>query len=97
MIPEGFSPNGDGVNDEFVIPLLSEYPGFTMQVYNRYGRKVYKYDNNNRTLPLWWNGYANVSLTFYGNNPVPVGTYFYVIELNDINNRKYSGWVYINR
>ena len=97
LIPEGFSPNGDGVNDEFVIPLLSQYPNFSIEIYSRYGRKVYKYENKNSTNPSWWNGYANVSLTFNRDEMVPVGSYFYVTSLNDQNNRQYTGWVYVNR
>jgi gliding motility-associated-like protein len=98
LIPEGFSPNGDGVNDEFVIPLLVDYPGFSMEIYNRYGRKVYNYENNLRTNPLWWNGYVTgVSLTFSVDKMVPVGSYYYIISLNDSSNKQYTGWVYINR
>ncbi|WP_408040243.1 T9SS type B sorting domain-containing protein, partial [Tenacibaculum amylolyticum] len=47
--------------------------------------------------PQWWNGYANVSLTFFNDEPVPVGTYYYVIQLNDGTGREYVGWVYLNR
>uniref|UniRef100_UPI0026285909 T9SS type B sorting domain-containing protein n=1 Tax=uncultured Tenacibaculum sp. TaxID=174713 RepID=UPI0026285909 len=97
IIPEGFSPNGDGVNDLFVIPFLSNYRNFSMGVYNRYGRKVYRYDNNGSSNPQWWNGYSNASLTFDSSKPVPVGTYYYVIELNDGSGKQFTGWVYINR
>ncbi|MCF2876573.1 gliding motility-associated C-terminal domain-containing protein, partial [Tenacibaculum sp. Cn5-1] len=97
IIPEGFSPNGDGVNDLFVIPFLSNYRNFSMGVYNRYGRKVYIYDNNGSSNPQWWNGYSNASLTFDSSKPVPVGTYYYVIELNDGSGKQFTGWVYINR
>ena len=97
LIPEGFSPNEDGVNDEFVIPLLSQYPNFSIEIYSRYGRKVYKYENKNSTSPSWWNGYANVSLIFNGDKMVPVGSYYYVISLNDRTGREYTGWVYVNR
>ena len=44
LIPSGFSPNGDGENDLFSIPGLIETPDFTMEVFDRWGNSVYKYD-----------------------------------------------------
>jgi len=50
-IPDGFSPNNDGINDTFVISHLAElYPLFTLEIYNRYGNKVYQGDIN---TPDW--------------------------------------------
>ncbi|WP_440881355.1 gliding motility-associated C-terminal domain-containing protein [Tenacibaculum sp. C7A-26P2] len=97
IAPEGFSPNNDKVNDEFVIPFLLKYPDFSIEIYSRSGRKTYVYENNGREKPIWWNGYANASLIFYGSNPVPVGPYYYLIKLNDGSKKEYEGWVYINR
>jgi len=37
-----FTPNGDGINDKFVIKNLEYFPGSTLTVYNRWGRKVYE-------------------------------------------------------
>jgi gliding motility-associated-like protein len=65
-IPEGFSPNGDGVNDFLHIRGLEEYPGSSLQIFNRYGAVVFEamnYTNN-------WQGAK-----------VPDGTYFYVLKL----------------
>ena len=97
VAPEGFSPNNDKVNDEFVIPFLLKYPNFSIEIYSRSGRKTYVYENKGREKPIWWNGYANASLIFYGSNPVPVGPYYYLIKLNDGSKKEYEGWVYINR
>jgi len=45
VIPDGFSPNNDGINDEFVIKnLRDDYPNFTLEIYNRYGNVLYKGD-----------------------------------------------------
>ncbi|MFN2423989.1 MAG: PKD domain-containing protein, partial [Cryomorphaceae bacterium] len=41
-IPEGFSPNGDGVNDLFIIQGLEEFPGTTVQIFNRWGAVVFE-------------------------------------------------------
>ena len=74
-VPNAFSPNGDGINDNWVIKYLESYPGATIDVYNRYGQPVFKsvgYDNP-------WNGQ-------YNGSPLPIGTYYYII--NPKNGRK---------
>ena len=84
-IPNAFSPNGDGIHDRWEIKYLNTYPGATVEVYNRYGQLVYKSAGYSQT----WDG------TFNG-NPLPVGTYYYVI--NPKNGRaQMSGYVDIIR
>jgi gliding motility-associated-like protein len=71
IIPNTFSPNGDGQHDRWIIKSLESYPGATIEIYNRNGQIVYKatgYDPNNG-----WDG------TFNG-TPLPVGTYYYIIN-----------------
>jgi len=96
FIPSGFSPNGDNQNEEFIINQLSEFPNFTMEVYDRWGNIVYEYSNNGRAEPLWWDGFSTGSRTLNKGQKVPVGTYYYVIEYNQDGRRPVSGWVYIN-
>ncbi|RYZ21745.1 MAG: PKD domain-containing protein [Chitinophagaceae bacterium] len=74
-IPNVFTPNGDGVNDRWVINHLESYPGATVEVYNRYGQIVYR--SVNYTTP--WDGMMNGQL-------LPTGTYYYII--NPKNGRK---------
>lgn len=78
FVPSGFTPNGDGVNDEWVIPYLNNCPKAKVTVYNRWGVLVYENKIEYATHP--WNG---TSIT---GNELPMGTYYYVIEYNDINN-----------
>ncbi len=52
FIPEGFSPNGDGVNDPFVIRGISHYPKNTFVIFNRWGNKVFETVNYQNT----WDG-----------------------------------------
>ncbi len=94
-----FSPNDDGVNDEFVIPDLAEkYPKFKMKIYNRYGNVVYNYSNNNELNPVWWNGKSQGKLTLTGDTEVmPAATYWYVIDFNDGKTKPYQGWLYLNK
>src|SRR5690606_17386976 len=51
VIPDGFSPNNDGINDDFNIINLPElYPNFKLEIYNRYGNILYK---GNINTPNW--------------------------------------------
>ena len=71
IIPNTFSPNGDNVNDRWVIKSLEYYPGATIEIYNRGGQLVYKvtgYDPSNA-----WDGTIN-------GKPLPIGTYYYIID-----------------
>ena len=48
-VPKGFSPNGDGANDLFIIPGLDEYPNNSITIFNRWGNKIFEaapYENN---------------------------------------------------
>lgn len=78
FVPEGFSPNGDGINDKFVIANLNGLKVETFQVYSRDGILVYaaqNYQNN-------WDGQANQGIVV-GREGLPDGTYFYRIKLSD--------------
>jgi len=86
FIPEGFSPNADGINDNFEISGLYKNYNFDLKIYSRYGRLVYE-GNNNRSP---WNG-------SYEGNALPTGTYFYVLDINSPDSRNYKGWVYLNK
>ena len=96
IVPDGFSPNDDGENDTFIIPLLTRFPDFRIEIYDRWGTRVYNYSNNNRTVPLWWDGYSDGRLTINKNVRVPVGTYYYIIYFNKDNMKPRTGWVYVN-
>ncbi|WP_345006794.1 gliding motility-associated C-terminal domain-containing protein, partial [Snuella lapsa] len=89
-----FSPNGDGVNDTFVIQCIEDYPNNTLEVYNRWGNLVYKsngYLND-------WDGTSNGRAVINQSDKLPVGTYYYIFtyEKDGITNSK-VGWLYINR
>jgi gliding motility-associated-like protein len=79
-IPNAFSPDGDGINDFFVIPDLNErYPNNEMTIVNRWGDLVYSskpYQNN-------WDGSSNNSKLKLSGNRVTDGTYFYHIKLGN--------------
>lgn len=68
-VPNAFSPNGDGINDTWRIKYLDGYPGATVDVYNRYGQIVFR----SLGYEVEWNG-------TYNGKPLPVGTYYYIIN-----------------
>ena len=75
FIPEGFSPNGDGVYDVFAILNLKGLNA-NVQIYNRWGNLVYSNENYQND----WSGIANQGLVLYGEE-LPAGTYFYIIQI----------------
>jgi len=85
-VPEGISPNGDGLNDYFVLDWLASDPGIdTLQIFDRRGVLVYEKDN-----------YVN---EFQGKNndgnDLPAASYYYIIKLLD--GKKLTGWFQLVR
>ena len=98
IVPNGFSPNGDGANDTLIIPALSQYPNFEMQVFNRWGNKVYEYKRNGDASPDWWDGTTTTGTVVLNKGELlPTGTYFYTIIFNKDNRKPVTGWVYLNK
>lgn len=89
-IPQGISPNNDGLNDVFEIPCLELYPENSIKIYNRYGTLIFQmnaYKNN-------WDGRANRGFP-ESSSLLPVGTYFYILEISEAT-EPILGWVYLN-
>ncbi|WP_452225771.1 gliding motility-associated C-terminal domain-containing protein [Lacinutrix cladophorae] len=86
----GISPNGDGKNDVFVIEGVALFKN-TLKIFNRWGRVVYDVENYQND----WNGYTNKKVLIGSNKKLPVGTYFYVLNLPE-EDKEYAGWLYIN-
>jgi len=86
-IPNGFSPDGDGINDNFEIVDITQFPDNKLMILNRWGNTVYEAQPYNND----WNG-VNMD-----NEPLPDGTYFYVLEINDGTTPPYTGFVVIHR
>ena len=85
VIPNAFSPNGDGINDVWQIQYLESYPGITVRVFDRSGMMVFTSD-----------GYAQPWDGTYKGKPLPVGTYYYLID-TPTGHQKLSGSVTILR
>ncbi len=70
-IPSAFSPNGDGVNDTWGIKNVDLYPNTVVEVYNRWGNRVFG--------P--YEGYVNQWDGARNGKDLPDGTYFYIVDL----------------
>ncbi|MDO5968490.1 gliding motility-associated C-terminal domain-containing protein, partial [Flavivirga aquimarina] len=87
-----FSPNGDGVNEFLIINCIENYPNNRLEIYNRWGNIVYKKQGYRNEF----DGTSNGRSTINGTEKLPVGTYYYVLDLADGSKPK-VGWLYINR
>jgi len=83
--PNIFTPNDDGENDNFQINCLDVYKDNHMQVFNRWGDIVYEKE-----------GYQNEWKGTYKNNPLPAGTYFYILKVNELK-KTYTGFITLVR
>ena len=83
VIPNGFSPNNDGINDTWNISGLNVFPEHELSVFNRWGNEVLRSSNYQND----WRGQNN-------GLDLPDGTYFYLIDLGE---ERRSGWVVIQR
>ena len=70
-IPNGFSPNGDTKNERWIIDYIDQFPENTVEIYNRWGEQLYFFNNYNGQFDGKYKG-----------KDLPVGTYYYVINLN---------------
>lgn len=86
VIPEAFTPNGNGFNDNFVVPGIEGYKTRSVSIYSRYGTLVYESSEYNND----WDGTLLNSST-----QVPDGTYYYIFTFD--NGVVVNGYVYINR
>ena len=94
VIPDGFSPNGDYINDTFEIRNLAiKYPKFKLEIYNRYGNLLYQGDINTPK----WDGTTSEGGIKLGSETVPVGVYFYILEYNDGILDDKQGRLYLSR
>ena len=96
VIPNAFSPNGDGINDYFEILGIEYYEGNSITIINRWGNKVYEAKNYGiSTTPRFWDGKANTGVRI-GDGELPTGTYYYILELGN-GEKAIGGSIYLDR
>lgn len=89
-VPQVFTPNNDGYNDWFNIQGLYDiFERHQLLIYNRWGTLIFEGNND-----LKWYGRANKGISNQG-QLMPVGTYYYVLYLNDSNYKPLTGFVYM--
>ena len=87
-IPTIMTPNGDGINDAFIVECLfaaGKYPDNEVAIYNQWGDELF------RAAP-----YANNWEGTYNGEDVPVGTYYYYVDLGD-GSEALTGFLVIER
>jgi gliding motility-associated-like protein len=73
LIPNIISPNGDGKNDYWRLDFINAFfPDAEIEIFNRWGESIFKSK-----------GYSNAWDGSYRGNPLPVGVYFFTIDLKD--------------
>jgi gliding motility-associated-like protein len=86
-IQNTITPNGDGKNDTWIVPLLDSYPNAQVQIYDKWGQILFQ---SNHGLPHGgWDG-------TYNGKPLPMDSYYYVIDLK-VNGYVFSGIISIIR
>jgi len=86
--PNTFTPNGDGINDLWEIPGMADYPGAEVLIFDRWGQRLYRSVGYRDP----WDGTNN-------GTKVPEGTYYYHIQLNQLEGRSppYTGFITVVR
>jgi gliding motility-associated-like protein len=100
LLPNAFSPNGDDLNENFVITGLGDTEESNLEVFNRWGTIVFRstgtvYENN-------WDGHSNIGSMVSIGSELPNGTYYYIFEVKKnvegkVVTRRYNGFVELRR
>jgi gliding motility-associated-like protein len=89
-VANGFSPNGDEVNDFWNIYNIQAYPDADIRLYNRWGALVYKAKGSDiQAYKDYWDGRAD-------GKDASLGVYYYIIDLNN-NQKPFTGSVTLVR
>ncbi len=96
----GVTPNGDNLNDYFIIEGINEFPNNNVKIFNRWGVLVWETDgyedNVNGNV---FKGRSNARATIREGEDLPTGTYFYILTFPAENpgQNSYTGYLYLNR
>lgn len=96
VVYNAISPNDDGLNDSFLIEGIRNFPDNHLEIYNRWGVKVYDVDSYNETDKMF-KGYSDGRATVKRGDKLPTGTYFYILKYNTGKRTiERKGYLYIN-
>ncbi|MEY4011986.1 MAG: hypothetical protein RIT22_1110, partial [Bacteroidota bacterium] len=105
VIHNAFSPNGDGINEKFVIDNINDtncYPDNTVEIYNRWGVLVYSTKGYNNTTNAF-DGISDGRSTVSQSSGLPAGTYFYILTYTSFDNNnviqtnKKEGYLFLTK
>ena len=94
LASRGYSPNGDGENDFWLIEGINSYPNNSVKVFNRWGNLIFQSEGYNNE-DVAWIGQSEGAFIL-GQSEVPDGTYFYVIDLGT-GKDPLSGYIVLKR
>lgn len=102
VIYNAVTPNGDGINDYFLIdfPQDGSVGNLHVTIFNRWGLKVFESKNYGMNDDVF-RGYSQSGKNIDGREQLPTGTYFYILEyeLNkngEKNNHRKAGYLYLS-
>lgn len=96
IVYNAVSPNNDGINDTFHIKGIDKYPDNEVEIFNRWGVKVYSAKSYNET-DVMFGGYSDGRATINRGDKLPTGTYFYILKYNTGKQvKEKAGYLYIN-
>jgi gliding motility-associated-like protein len=92
------TPNGDGDNDVFVVRNIERYPENELEVYNRWGVKVYSVDGYGQD-GKFFRGISEGRVTVSQVSELPVGTYWYILKYKNATGewKQRVGYLYLNK
>ena len=105
VVHNAFSPNGDGINEKFVIDNINDtncYPDNTVEIYNRWGVLVYSTKGYNNTTNAF-DGISDGRSTVSQSSGLPAGTYFYILTYTSFDNNnviqtnKKEGYLFLTK
>ncbi len=79
VVYNGVTPNGDGDNDYFIIENIQKYPNNTVEIYNRWGIKVFETKNYDSSGNVF-RGVSEGRITVKKDDKLPTGTYYYILK-----------------
>lgn len=96
IVYDAISPNGDGINDSFHIKGIDKYPDNRVEIYNRWGIKVFDASSYNESSVMF-KGYSDGRGTVKKGEGLPAGTYFYILKYKKENEMiEKAGYLYIS-
>jgi gliding motility-associated-like protein len=103
LVHNAISPNGDGINEKFIIDNIDDtvcYPDNTVEIYNRWGVLVFETKGYNNTSNFF-DGTSQGRTTISQPTGLPTGTYFYILNYTSVASdgkimmNKKDGYLYI--